>query len=117
MLQDYFMFHINKARYELIEEGKQYYGETPGLKGVWATGNTLEECRRNLLSAIEGWVIIRLQKTFLFPDLNHQYRGVLLPSSINMPKLQPLSQRKLAQKLRKLGFLGPYQAGKHWKNV
>lgn len=30
-----------------------------------------------------------------------------------MPKLQPLSQRKLVQKLRKLGFLGPYQAGKH----
>ena len=29
MLQDYFMFHINKARYELIEEGKQYYGEIP----------------------------------------------------------------------------------------
>lgn len=30
-----------------------------------------------------------------------------------MPKLQPISQRKLVQKLRKLGFLGPYQAGKH----
>ena len=30
-----------------------------------------------------------------------------------MSKLQPISQRKLAQKLRKLGFLGPYQAGKH----
>jgi len=30
-----------------------------------------------------------------------------------MSKLQPLSQRKLVQKLRKLGFLGPYQASKH----
>lgn len=30
-----------------------------------------------------------------------------------MSKLQPLSQRKLVQKLRKLGFIGPYQAGKH----
>ena len=67
MLQDYFMFHLNKARYELIEGGKRYYGETPSLKGVWATGGTLEECRQNLLSAIEGWVIIRLQKNLPIP--------------------------------------------------
>ena len=67
MLQDYFMFHLNKARYELIEEGKRYYGETPSLKGVWAIGGTLEECRQNLLSAIEGWVIIRLQKNLPIP--------------------------------------------------
>ena len=67
MLQDYFMFHLNKARYELIEGGKRYYGETPSLKGVWAIGGTLEECRQNLLSATEGWVIIRLQKNLPIP--------------------------------------------------
>lgn len=30
-----------------------------------------------------------------------------------MPKLKPLSWRKLVQKLRKLGFQGPYQGGRH----
>lgn len=37
MLQDYFVFHLNKAHYELIEEGEKYYGEASGLKEVWAT--------------------------------------------------------------------------------
>ena len=74
MLQDYFMFHLNKAHYELIEEGKQYYGETPGLKGVWATGKTLEECRKNLLNSIEGWVIIRLQKNLPIPGFKPSMR-------------------------------------------
>lgn len=67
MIQDYLMHHINKARYEIIDGGKRYYGEIPGLKGVWATGNTLEECRRDLLSTLEGWLIIRLQKNLSVP--------------------------------------------------
>lgn len=30
-----------------------------------------------------------------------------------MPKLNPISQRKLIIKLKKFGFNGPYQEGKH----
>ncbi|KKT30643.1 MAG: YcfA family protein [Parcubacteria group bacterium GW2011_GWA1_44_13] len=30
-----------------------------------------------------------------------------------MPKLSPISQRDLIQRLRKLNFEGPYQEGKH----
>jgi len=30
-----------------------------------------------------------------------------------MPKLVPISQRKLITKLKKFGFVGPYQEGKH----
>ena len=30
-----------------------------------------------------------------------------------MPKLVPISQRKLIVKLKKFGFVGPYQEGKH----
>ena len=67
MIQDYLMHHINKARYEMIDEGRRYYGEIPGLKGVWAAGNTLEECRRDLLSTLEGWLIIRLRKNLPVP--------------------------------------------------
>ncbi len=36
---------------EYIEE--PYYGEVPELRGVWAIGKTLEECRKNLKEAIE----------------------------------------------------------------
>ena len=43
------MFHLNKARYELIEEGKRYYGETPSLKGVWATGGIIGRMQAKLV--------------------------------------------------------------------
>ena len=47
---------MKRARYELIDDPEPYYGEIPACKGVWATGTTLEECRQNLLSTLEGWL-------------------------------------------------------------
>ncbi len=43
----------------MIDGGKRFYAEIKELRGVWAVGKTLEECRGNLLSVIEGWLIIR----------------------------------------------------------
>ncbi len=68
MFQEFLIYYLNKARYELIDEGKTYYGEIQGLKGVWATGKTLEECRKNLLETLEGWVILRLRKNLPIPN-------------------------------------------------
>lgn len=68
MLQEFLIFYLNKAKYELIEDGKTYYGEIPELRGVWATGKTLEECRKNLLETLEGWVILRLKKNLPIPN-------------------------------------------------
>jgi predicted RNase H-like HicB family nuclease len=31
-----------------------------GLRGVIAIGDTIEECRRDLIEVIEGWVALRL---------------------------------------------------------
>jgi predicted RNase H-like HicB family nuclease len=68
MLQEFLTSYLNKAKYELIDEGKTYYGEIPRLKGVWATGKTLEECRKNLLETLEGWLILRLKKNLPIPN-------------------------------------------------
>jgi len=46
-----------------------YYGEIPDLKGVWASGKTLEECRQNLVEVLEGWILLRLRKGLLIPPL------------------------------------------------
>ena len=48
MLIEYIHAALEKARYEIIEDDESYYGEVPELEGVWATGSTLEECRKNL---------------------------------------------------------------------
>ena len=68
MLQEFINFYLEKANYKLIDNGKTYYAEIPALKGIWATGKNLEECRRNLLETLEGWVILRLKKNLSIPN-------------------------------------------------
>ena len=70
MLHEYIYSQLNKASYELIDEGKRYYGEIEGLRGVWATGKTLEECRHNLLDVLEGWIVLRLKKNISIPGFS-----------------------------------------------
>ena len=67
MIIEYIETALSKAKYEIIEDGEPYYGEVPELKGVWATGKTLEECRKNLAKVIDGWIIVRLRKGLPIP--------------------------------------------------
>mgnify|MGYP003527076152 CR=1 FL=1 len=73
MIIEYIEAALARARYEVIRDEEPYYGEVPGLKGVWATGKTLEECRKRLSEVIEGWIIIRLRKGLPIPPLG-KYR-------------------------------------------
>ncbi|MCS6806168.1 MAG: type II toxin-antitoxin system HicB family antitoxin [Acidobacteriota bacterium] len=75
MLLEYIQEALDRARYELIDDEEPYYGEVPELAGVWATGKSLEECRRNLREVIEGWIIVRLQKGLPVPRLVKKRRG------------------------------------------
>jgi len=73
MIIQYIEEALARAKYEIIRDEEPYYGEVPGLKGVWATGKTLEECRKNLSEVIEGWIIIKLKKGLRIPPLG-RYR-------------------------------------------
>jgi len=68
MLQDYLSTYLKKAKYERIDDGKQFYAEIKALRGVWATGKTMEECRKNLESTLEGWLIFRLRRNLSIPN-------------------------------------------------
>lgn len=52
----------------MIDGGKRFYGEITALRGVWAVGKTLEECRQNLMTTIEGWLVLRLKKNLPIPN-------------------------------------------------
>ena len=67
MIQDYLNTYLKKANYEMIDGGKRFYAEIKELRGVWAVGKTLEDCRQNLLSTLEGWLILRLRKNLPVP--------------------------------------------------
>jgi predicted RNase H-like HicB family nuclease len=81
MLTHYLQAALDRARYEMIEDDEPFYGEVPELPGVWATGDTLEACRRNLAGAIEDWIFFSLAKGLSIPPLG----DVTLPQ----PRLVP----------------------------
>ncbi len=67
MLLQYCQEALNRAQYEIIQDDVPYYGEIPELPGVWATGKNLEECRRNLVSALEDWLFISVARGLPVP--------------------------------------------------
>ncbi len=69
MLVEYIQAALESAHYEMIEDDEPFYGQVPQLAGVWATGKTLEECRRNLASAIEDWVLFSVAQRMDVPPL------------------------------------------------
>ena len=70
MLTEYIDEALQRARYELIEDGETpYYGEIPELPGVWASGRTLEDCRRELKEVVEGWILISVRQSLDIPRL------------------------------------------------
>jgi predicted RNase H-like HicB family nuclease len=79
MLTNYIQKALDNARYEIIEDEEPYYGEVPGLDGVWATGPTLETCRKHLAAALEDWLVFSIAKGFPVPAID----GI----SIELPQL------------------------------
>ena len=72
MLIEYIQAALEKTRYEIIEDDEPYYVEVPELEGVWATGNTLEACRKNLEEVIDEWIVFLLRRgLMLLPIGNH----------------------------------------------
>jgi predicted RNase H-like HicB family nuclease len=69
VLTEYIEEALRRAHYDITDEEESYYGEVPELKGVWASGSTLEECRRNLKEVIEGWILFSIKKGMPIPRL------------------------------------------------
>ncbi len=57
MLSEYLAKKIGEARYKFLQDGS-YFGEIPGLKGVWANVKNLESCRKELQEVLEDWLLL-----------------------------------------------------------
>lgn len=77
MLLDYLNAAMEQAHYEIIDDEASFYGEIPGFQGLWASGESLEACRRNLMASLEDWVFFSI------------YRGEDLPSIGNVSLALP----------------------------
>jgi len=60
MLTEYIETAMKKAKYEEMEDKEGYFGTIPGFKGLWASAKSLRECRRELRSVLEDWILIKL---------------------------------------------------------
>lgn len=59
-----------RARYELLADSGEFYGEIPGLDGVYATGTTLEGCREQLAEVLEDWVALGISLHHRLPPID-----------------------------------------------
>ena len=70
MLTDYINAAMHHAHYEFLKNDKVFYGEISRLQGVIATGDTLEDCREELQSVLEDWIVISLQFNDPIPEID-----------------------------------------------
>jgi predicted RNase H-like HicB family nuclease len=60
MLSNFIQKNLAKAKYKLLLDNT-YFGEIPGLKGVWANAKSLELCRQELSEVLEDWLFLKLR--------------------------------------------------------
>ena len=60
MLTEYRTAALENAHYEILPDNEGYYGNIPGLQGVWANASSLEKCRTELRKVLEEWIIVGL---------------------------------------------------------
>ena len=69
MILEYCEKAIERAEYKKLEDGT-WFAEIPGFPGVWANSNTVEECRKELISVLEEWLILKLRDQNPIPEIN-----------------------------------------------
>ncbi len=70
MIERYIDAAMMRARYDPLEDHEGYFGSIPGFSGLWAEGMTLDECRSDLRSALEGWLQVSLEQRLEIPALD-----------------------------------------------
>ena len=73
MLTDFIEKNLKKAKYKIIDDGT-YFGEIPGLRGVWANNKKLEKCREELREVLEEWLILKIRDNDKVPGLRFSFK-------------------------------------------
>ena len=70
MLSEYMDHAMRQARYEVLEDGT-YFGDIPEFDGLWASGNTQEECARELRETLEEWILLHIADHTPLPTVDN----------------------------------------------
>ena len=70
MLREYIQAALSKAQFKTIENPEPIFGEIPDCPGVWATGDTIEQCRARLEEVLEGWILLGVRLGDPLPEIS-----------------------------------------------
>lgn len=80
MLTNYVDAALKRATYEEMEDDEGWFATIPGFLGLWANGKTIEETKRELVSVLEGWIILGLREGEQLPVIDEIDLTPPLPS-------------------------------------
>ncbi|MDD4446853.1 MAG: type II toxin-antitoxin system HicB family antitoxin [Methanothrix sp.] len=70
MFAEYIQAALEKAQYKVIDNGDEpFFVDVPELDGVWATGCTIEDARRNFIESLEDWIAAHLLWNLALPPI------------------------------------------------
>ncbi len=70
MLTSYIQAALRHAQYEWLSEDEMFYADIEGLRGVYATGKTIEMCREELVEVLEEWILLSVAKHLPIPEID-----------------------------------------------
>ena len=68
MLTRYIQEAMRRARCKTLPNGS-YFGQIPGLAGVWANERTLDKCRDVLQEVLEEWLVLKIRDNDPIPQI------------------------------------------------
>lgn len=72
MLSEFITKKLEGSQYKLLKDGS-YFGEIPGLSGVWASARTLEGCREELREVLEDWLLLKVRARESIPGFKIKF--------------------------------------------
>jgi predicted RNase H-like HicB family nuclease len=58
-MSEYCQKAIERAEYKKLADGS-WFAEIPGFQGVWANGDSVEQCRNELVTVLEEWLLLKV---------------------------------------------------------
>lgn len=68
MLIEYIQSALEKAEYKRLED-MTWFAEIPGYEGVWANGESVEKCRKELMEVLEEWLLLKVKDGDAVPKI------------------------------------------------
>jgi predicted RNase H-like HicB family nuclease len=70
IISEYIVHAMAQAEYDKLEDGS-FSGHIPSCKGVIAFASTLHECKTELRSTLEDWLLVGLKLRQTLPVILH----------------------------------------------